>query len=555
MPRIFPTLLILALGSTFALVLPAPTRAQSPLAPHLGPVASAVEPGQDGAWTIGSEGGWATFRNSTEPGSVRYYWTDLPQMAETDFAARVTLFAQSGGSEPQNAGLLFNYKAPDSYFAVTISSDGTPYVVVRNADGFSPKALDTTAARLDGSDILEVKVEGTTVHATLNGDTLIEATFGAPVSRKTGVIVYGTGVSGLTGLTVEPIATGDTLPIPGGGSTLPTPGGDSPAPTPGGGNTPPPIPGQDGNTPPPIPGQGGDTPPPVPGQGADTPPPIPGQTGPSDPPPIPGQTQDTPIFAGLTQEQAAARMGVALGIFLHEMAHAVIGETGLPATGPEEDTADSFSAFTMSNLLEGATPESHDYLVKVIENSALHWYFISKKLKQNEIAHDWQDEHAPDIKRFRNSFCIIFGSNPQIFQTVADRVNFTERSRSRCAYEYESKLNAWEELLALRGRNLGEDVPGAFPANQPGGKLNLVFQPSQSQFGRETEAMLKYGNLVPLIVQFFEKYFVWPRDVTITFRDCDQINAWYDPRDASVTMCYSLIEVYGNVLMQGISAN
>ncbi|WP_428515538.1 DUF4344 domain-containing metallopeptidase [Roseovarius sp.] len=616
MPRSRLRYLTGVLACALVLALPLPGHAQSPLDPHLGPLSRLVETGQDGPWTVGTEGGWATFRNTSNPGDVRYYWTELTDMADTDFSVAVTLFAQSDEPAPMHAGMIFNYEAADSYFAVSIASDGTPYVIVRNADGFNPQPLDTTSARLDGSDILRLAVEGTNVHATLNGDTLINASFGGPVSRRTGIITYGTGVAGFTGLTVEPIRTASPLPTPGGDNTLPTPGGDDdgpptppandggdgPPPIPNtGGDGPPPIPNTGGDGPPPIPNTGGDGPPPIPNTGGDGPPPIPNtggdgppplpntggdgpppipntggdgpppipntggdgpppipNTGGDGPPPIPGQqeggqqTPGTSPIAGLTADQAQRRMGVALGIFLHEMAHAVIGETDLPATGPEEDTADSFSAFAMASVMEGATPQTAEYITGIISSSTLLWYYAAKALEQHQVTHDWQDEHAPDIKRFRNSFCIIYGSEPQVFDPLANKVDFTDRSRQRCAQEYQTKFEAWEELLTLRGRNLGPDLPGRFPANQPGGKINLVFQPTQTEYGRTTEELMKFNDLIPTLLRVFEQYFVWPRDLTVTFRECEEINAWYNPNDSSVTMCYSAIEFYETFLARGL---
>ncbi len=33
-----------------------------------------------------------------------------------------------------------------------------------------------------------------------------------------------------------------------------------------------------------------------------------------------------------------------------------------------------------------------------------------------------------------------------------------------------------------------------------------------------------------------------PRQLPVTFKDCEVLNAWYDPRQGSITMCYELIE-------------
>ena len=33
-----------------------------------------------------------------------------------------------------------------------------------------------------------------------------------------------------------------------------------------------------------------------------------------------------------------------------------------------------------------------------------------------------------------------------------------------------------------------------------------------------------------------------PRPVNVVFKDCGKLNAWYSPREGSITMCYELIE-------------
>ena len=45
-----------------------------------------------------------------------------------------------------------------------------------------------------------------------------------------------------------------------------------------------------------------------------------------------------------------------------------------------------------------------------------------------------------------------------------------------------------------------------------------------------------------------------PEDITLRTKDCKEINAYYDPNDSSVTMCYELMEhFYGSFRSSGIS--
>ena len=522
-------------------------RAQEDVNNHVGPIASQIVLGEDGPWKTSVEGGWLTMANSSASGAIRYVWGGLSEFEGVDFSARMTVFARDRGDEPADAGFIFNFASPEQYLAITISSDGGAYIWQRTKDGLNVNAAKEVKARLDGSDELEIRVVGGVTELHLNGDLLFSLEFGSPMRRNIGIIASGLGVAAFTDMSVVPLDTQPDLPTPGGdgGDTLPTPGGtdESRLPEPGAGET--------GDATTSDTAGGGDVPPPIP-TGDDTPPPIP--TGAGSPPPIPtGGGAST----GLALAEADIRKGVTMGIFLHEFAHAVIGETGLPATGPEEDIADSFSAFSMAAIAQGAPPEAQGSVLSMVKASALLWYYsaLAQQAQPEVGLGQWQGEHAPNIKRFRNSFCVLYGSSPTSFDTLAKKVNFGPRAEARCADEYPRKFQAWEELLELRGRDLGPDMPGKYPADHPGGKIVLTFVLPTTQFGRETETILKSDAMLTATVDLFERYFVWPRDLQVTFRDCEQMNAWYDPSAGSVTMCYSVIAFFSQYVRDGLSAS
>jgi rhodanese-related sulfurtransferase len=52
---------------------------------------------------------------------------------------------------------------------------------------------------------------------------------------------------------------------------------------------------------------------------------------------------------------------------------------------------------------------------------------------------------------------------------------------------------------------------------------------------------LSFADL-PYITNTLAQDYALPRPVTVNFRDCEQVNAWFDRSDGSITMCYGLLE-------------
>ncbi|GEM_PF-4690377 len=476
-----------------------PAWSQSQLERHLGPLADIVKPGRSGPWDAYANNDWFMMSNTSQAGDIQYYWLERRQTS-ADYRISANIAVRASGREIAYGGLLFNFKQGPEYFGITIGSDKSATFLLRHKDGFETKAAEGITARGDGSDILTITVTGPTARFDLNGEKLFELNSRNGFSNKTGIIAVGEGNFGFTNYAIE------NGPKQAGPPQLPS-----------------------------SPGNRSD-------QGNSEPPPLPPSTAQAGPPALPNRSN-------MLVDQLY--LSSALGIFAHELGHAIIGETKLPATGPEEDVADSFAAYILASAYAEAPPQNKDFIKGVVDYSALTWFHLSNVAQASNIAHDWQDEHSPDIKRFRNWFCIVYGSNPQAFDNVAAKVNFTDRSKARCKHDYQRKLTAWEELLATRGRNLGPDLPGKHPANTPGGKTILTFHPPETKYGQYIERLLKESKIVSLTSDYVATYFVLPRDLIIDFGDCEEVNAWYNPEKGRMVICYSAIEWFASVTARG----
>ena len=499
-----------------AMVAWAPAVQAQNVADHLGPLKAPL--GTDGPWNAGLQGGWFLLTNTSDPNSIRYFSMD-GQPVTGERVIRTTIVVLPDQGAQAYGGILFDFHNQEGYFGFTIAGDGRAILWDRTPDGFKDLVSDTGRAKLDGSDVMEVRQTPTRVTFHLNGEELFHADNENGFANTFGIIGIGQGRIGFNGFSVTETAAQAPLPTPGGGG-LPSPGGGGlPLPKPGGGGT----------------------------AGA-----------PQQPLPQPGQQpqqQPSDPFAGASEQDiyvSKVVLGTTLGVFFHEFGHALIGETGLPATGPEEDVADGFSAFVLSATVEegGLSPQEQQFFEDVVKYSSLLWFYQGQAMEREGKKAPWQGEHAPDLKRFRNSFCIIYGSNPQRYEDLALRVGLQDRTKARCKDEHRKRYNAWETILKTVSRNLGPDSPGNYPADHPGGKIHLTFVESNSKFGNAVEQLLRDTGSMQAVVAGLEKMFVWPRDLSVEFRDCEEINAWYDPQQAKVTMCYSLVEFFSNVVFQ-----
>ena len=492
------------------------TAAAQDLRDNLGPLADVAELGADGAWRAEQQNGWFVLENRDDPSDILYYYLDRSPLRSGE--RRISLNTILRGDKSAAAGLMLDRRGPDNYAAFVVGGDGTVTVMMRTPEGMTPFDPAESHARLDGSDLLEVIETPGEARLILNGEELFTLSNEDGLAPSYGIIAIGSGRFGFDGFE---IAESGAFPPP-------RDSGD-----PGDEGFPPPRDSDPGTGPAPAPDP---QPEPEP-----EPEPEP-RTGP------PPSAQD--IYA------AKVLLGTTFGVFFHELGHALIGELNLPATGPEEDAADGFSALLVSEgVKEIDDPKDKEIAEGFAEYSSLVWYYSGLEAQKKGQTAPWQDEHAPDLKRFRNSFCLIYGSDPQRYADVAQTAGFEARTLDRCLQEYEKRYAAWEAILAMGARNLGPEMPGKHPADAPGGRVKLVMEPSESQVGQVIHQILKETGGMRDIAAELERTFVWPRDLTITFRDCRDVNAWYDPEAGSVTMCYQVIEFFSKIVFRAEGAD
>jgi hypothetical protein len=215
-----------------------------------------------------------------------------------------------------------------------------------------------------------------------------------------------------------------------------------------------------------------------------------------------------------------------LFVLLHEAAHGLISDLGLPVLGREEDAADQFATVTM---LDMKTEFTHRTLV----NAAKSWLISDRRARDEGEVVTYYDNHGLDLQRAYNIICLMVGSDSDQFEDLANEVNLPNDRQETCVFDYSNAQWSWEQALKPHRRAPDQERTNyEIVYGEAEGELDIV-----EQVFRVTEIMERVADrLVDL--------YVWKRPFTIEMLTCGSSGAkWVGP-DHKITLCYELAEEF-----------
>ncbi|OAD13964.1 DUF4344 domain-containing metallopeptidase [Achromobacter insolitus] len=470
---------------------------------QLGPLAGVVKQQMQEGWTAGVQDGWFTLHNASKADSEQTLYMNVGPAPDSGRVTDVNVVVKSPNPKA-SIGIALSNRANKSLCLLELTADKNTLLFCLQGQNRRDIASLPNVAKLDGSDRIRVVELPGAARFIVNGKQIGDVSNEPATGSELGIMAYDVGTFGVADFKITMTGQSEATPAAG---TLPTRGGSGAAQKP-------------------------QAQAPTAAQGA-------GNGGAA----LPG-AGPYPRFGGDTMRIVSVYIGIMRSIFMHEFGHALIGELELPSTGAEEDAVDIYSAL---QIVEPTMYPSDNKEVNIMAQdaakyAALQWYYSGKLAERRgaDTSSAWQDEHTGDLKRFRNMLCVMYGGNPGVFESIAKHVGLEDRTRARCADEFNKQNRAWRKILAPHTR-VGTWTPeGLQPANAPGAPVNVVFQPSKRKIGN-----LFANNLSDAItnnIKLLGQTYVLPRPVNVVFKDCGQLNAWYAPREGSITMCYELIE-------------
>jgi Putative metallopeptidase len=234
--------------------------------------------------------------------------------------------------------------------------------------------------------------------------------------------------------------------------------------------------------------------------------------------------QSNPRLKGLDQQQRVARVEFVVGntlvLLLHEIGHVLISQFQLPVLGREEDAADTYAALTMLRI-------GTSFTVRSLADAAKGWFFDARRDQEIGDKPLYYDEHNVSAQRAYQIVCLMVGSDPEKFKSLADQAKMPEERQNTCKRDYKKARDAWNAVLAPHLRQPG----------QPETKINVVYGDGKGNYDR-LASLFQSIRFLETVGERAQETYLWPNPWTLQMQSCGHPGSDYDTDTRTVTMCY-----------------
>lgn len=244
---------------------------------------------------------------------------------------------------------------------------------------------------------------------------------------------------------------------------------------------------------------------------------------------------------------------------LHELIHVLIDEAGIPVLAREEDQADYLTAVIFLSSQTGfpvAPPQNNlkgisnwpaetgplsssgvKRMQAIIDGWRIEWTIA----EQDKMDIPYADAHALEIQRYYDLVCLTYGRDPRHLEDFRIENELPSERAELCEQDFAKAERGLEFIKTTLKNNARTPISRA--GNMPPDfAIQLKFEDTLSPSHKQYKLWLENASiLVPLIEALNRDYFL-PRPITVRFRVCGQPNAYWEPKDAQVNMCYELLD-------------
>ncbi|MTI42304.1 putative metallopeptidase DUF4344 [Roseibium hamelinense] len=220
--------------------------------------------------------------------------------------------------------------------------------------------------------------------------------------------------------------------------------------------------------------------------------------------------------------------GNTLFTLYHEAGHMLISELELPVLGQEEDAVDNLATVTML----GADTEDMDLL---LSHAMIGWFLIASENYEDLV---FYSEHDLDQQRGYQMLCLMVGADEAAFADLARDLELPEERLETCGFDYEQSADSWEIVTAPYLREDGER----------GNRIRVRHGPPGP--GQASMALfLKESELMEIVAEELDDLYKLPEQVTFKAEVCGEENAFWDPSQREMTLCYELMTGFADIYL------
>jgi len=244
---------------------------------------------------------------------------------------------------------------------------------------------------------------------------------------------------------------------------------------------------------------------------------------------------------------------------LHELIHVLIEEAGIPVLAREEDQSDYLTAITFLSQKTGfpvlpaekklpainewppdigpLSPSGIQRMQDIIDAWRIEWTIS----EQDKMTLPWADPHALEIQRLYDLVCLSYGRDPKHLEDFRIENELPVDRAEFCEEDF-AKAERGLEFVKTTLKNIARTPLSAAGHMPPDFAIQIKFEDAVSPGHKQYKLWLQNASLIyPLIDALNRDYFL-SRPIKVRFRICGQPNAFWEPKDAEVNVCYELLD-------------
>lgn len=225
-------------------------------------------------------------------------------------------------------------------------------------------------------------------------------------------------------------------------------------------------------------------------------------------------------------------LGNTLFALLHEMAHGLIADLGLPVLGREEDAADAFATVTMLEM-------KNEFTHRVLVNAAKSWMIIDRRTRESGEPVIYYDAHGLDLQRAYNIICLMVGSDPEQFDDLASEVNMPEDRRGTCMGDYSNASWSWKKAL----------LPYMRSPEQARTQYQAVYGKAEGSLDI-FERSFRAAGVLERVADHAANLYAWRKPFGIEAKTCGESGANWSLPDHKIYFCYELADEFVQLYKQ-----
>jgi len=255
--------------------------------------------------------------------------------------------------------------------------------------------------------------------------------------------------------------------------------------------------------------------------------------------------QGDPYFKKMSVQQIQNGIefvaGNALFVLIHESAHALINELGIPVLGREEDAADAMATLVLLRMGDAFSD-------RVVVNAAKGWFLSDQRDSKDGVPTVYYDEHGMDLQRAYYIVCLLVGGQPEKFKALADEVQIPEERQRTCRDDFNNASWSWKQVLAAHRRT----------PDQPQTTIAVTYGAATTEHAMLAEIARRL-KILEGTAAHLSNDFAWKRPIAFEMQTCGDSGARWELKLGKVTICYEIVaefrdlyRKYGNApLMPG----